>query len=73
MKYDPCHTVKIISCKFQENQMKTEEDLAAMKFVDRTVSMGFNPSQPQQVKTLLTHFILNELFCHIYWKSPFSI
>ena len=23
--------------------------------------------------TTLTHFILNELYCHIYWKSPFSI
>ena len=22
---------------------------------------------------LLTHFILNDLFWHIYWKSPFSI
>ena len=22
---------------------------------------------------LITRFILNELFCHIYWKSPFSI
>ena len=21
----------------------------------------------------LTHFILNELFCHMYWKTPFSI
>ena len=21
----------------------------------------------------LTHFILNDLFWHIYWKSPFSI
>ena len=23
--------------------------------------------------TSLTHFILNELFCHMYWKTPFSI
>ena len=21
----------------------------------------------------LTHFILNELFCHMYWKTPFTI